>query len=791
MSKTRDNHYVPQWYQKGFMINGRDDLRHLKKRTIELPDGDSKVVDSKNWFKPAQCFYQTDLYTTFFGAHINDEIERKLFSQIDDNGSGAVKAFLTDDQSNWHNHFQDFFEYLDSQKIRTPKGLDWLQSKYSYLDQNKLMLEMQSIRMMNCTLWTEGVREFLSAKTSKVKFIFSDHPVTVYNYACPPDSELCQYPNDPDISLKGSQTIFPLDQERCLILTNLEYAKDPDGSNPLEQRTNATRFRGSMVNTIAFINNRELTEEEVTCINYIIKSRSKESIAAGNEDWLYPEKSISKNWAELRHLLMPHSDQHHSYGGEMFVGYEDGTTYYQDAFGRTTTQHEHLKKNTDEKSLGRNDRCGCGSGRKFKQCCLNIPEYHRTTWSYYSIRERNLALCNAINNILGLDKGKTWNDVRREITPEQVSDIYKFYALLWPKETDIYSLLPKPDGRFRAIYTGSVDFRTIGAHALGIAPLFDEFLIINPMVNANNVNPEFSPVEQSNKFMYQALKDILFILSLKPLIANSLVNVIPDPGNFDLYLKREMIVMAKQRQRATSTRISQRDKELHFHLATEDLLNSTHMMPNDTKKMMLMHEFGMSEELAEETLKDLQTVATSSPLMMLQPIPPGEGQFIMHSMAPNYEMSLFIAQVTGSVIVTDSETRWIEFEAAQHQEQGLANHPWSSLYGTLNSILLDYDAIDLWRKSSKREYTNTREFMKAADRLVVNEDTSADQIDRLVKFSTEIAGNMNNAPSENVAPIHVLSPLGGFYDTNIQRLLLKSNCEHYLDKVRSVYRVGF
>tara|TARA_B100000446_G_C10551526_1_gene340576 strand:- start:443 stop:1555 length:1113 start_codon:yes stop_codon:yes gene_type:complete len=370
-----------------------------------------------------------------------------------------------------------------------------------------------------------------------------------------------------------------------------------------------------------------------------------------------------------------------------------------------------------------------------------------------------------------------------------VSDIYQFYAFLWPKETDIYSLLPKPDGRFRAIYTGSVDSRTLGAHALGIAPLFDEFLIINPMANANNVNPEFSPVEQPNQYMYQALKDIMFILSLEPLIANNLVNVISDPGNFDLYLQREMMVMAKQR--GTSTSISPRDKKLHFHLATEDLLNSTHMMPHDVKKRMFMYEFGMPEELAEETLKDLQAVATSSPLMELQPIPTGEGQLIMSSIAPNYEMSLFIAQVTGSVIVTDSETRWTEFEATQHREQGVANHPWSSLYGTLDSMPLDYDAIDLWKKSSKREYTNTREFMKAADRLVVNEDTSVNQIDRLVKFSTEVTENLNNLPSEDMAPFQVLSPLGGFYDTNVQRLLLKSSCEHYIDKVRSVYRVGF
>ena len=551
------------------MVNGREDLCHLIKRSIDLPNGDTKNVETKKWFKPAQRFYQTDLYSTFFGTQINDEIERKLFNHIDDNGSGAVIAYLTDDQLNWHNHFRDLFEYLDCQKIRTPKGLDWLKSKYANLNQNQLMLEMQSIRMMNCTLWSEGVRELVSANNSDVKFIISDHPVTVYNYACPPGSEHCQYPNDPDIALKGTQTIFPLDQNRCLILTNLEYAKAPEGANPLEQRTNATRVRQSMVTTIEFINTRELSEEEVSSINYIIKSRAKDSIAAGSEEWLFPENSDSQDWGELRQVLMPPSDQLHRFGGEIYVGHKDGSTYYQDAFGRTTPQHGFLSKDIDEKSLGRNDRCGCGSGKKYKHCCRGVPEHHRTTWSEYSIRERNLALCNAINSILGLDKGKDWNDVRREITLDQISEIYQFYAFSWPKDTDIYSLLPKLDGKFRALYTGLLDIRTISAHALGIAPHFDEFLILNPMVNANSVNPKYSPVESPGQYMYQALKDMSYILSLEPLIENNLVNLIPDPGIFDLFLQREMVDMATAR--GISSDISQSDWKLHLRLATEDL----------------------------------------------------------------------------------------------------------------------------------------------------------------------------------------------------------------------------
>lgn len=50
-----------------------------------------------------------------------------------------------------------------------------------------------------------------------------------------------------------------------------------------------------------------------------------------------------------------------------------------------------------------------------------------------------------IKGILGLDVGKTWIDIRREMTEEQIVEIYKFYSVLWPRETNIYSLLPKSD----------------------------------------------------------------------------------------------------------------------------------------------------------------------------------------------------------------------------------------------------------------------------------------------------------------------------------------------------------
>jgi hypothetical protein len=144
----------------------------------------------------------------------------------------------------------------------------------------------------------------------------SDHPVTVYNAALPPETAECVYPLDPGIELVGAQTIFPMDANHCLILTNLEYAEDPDRAQLLLRRTNA-RFRGhSFARTDAFIRGRSLTEEEVHAINAVLKSRAR----------------------------------------------KDGSTAYRDKFGRSSRAHEALSKELPAHELGPGDECGCGSG---------------------------------------------------------------------------------------------------------------------------------------------------------------------------------------------------------------------------------------------------------------------------------------------------------------------------------------------------------------------------------------------------------------------------------------------
>ena len=346
MSKTRKNHYVPEWYQRGFFAQNTDTYHYLDLRpdTKKLKDGRVIQLNSRWLNSPSSCFFQTDLYTTFFGKYVNDDIEKYFFGEIDDKGARAIRAFISDDYALWHKHFTDFFSYMDTQKIRTPKGLDWINSNYPELNKVDLLMEMQSLRDTHRTVWTECVREIVFATDSNIKFIVTDHPVTVYNRAIPPGSDKYIYPNEPSIVLKGTQTIFALDKNHCMILTNLEFAKKPLIDTATDKRTFPRMIRQSMTRTDAFIRQRQLSELDVASINYILKSRAKRYIAAEKEEWLYPENVITGDWANLGNVLNPPDNKLYKFGGEIIVGYKDGQSYWQDEHGRTIPDNPYLKR---------------------------------------------------------------------------------------------------------------------------------------------------------------------------------------------------------------------------------------------------------------------------------------------------------------------------------------------------------------------------------------------------------------------------------------------------------------
>ncbi|MET3140233.1 hypothetical protein AAKU61_004622 [Undibacterium sp. GrIS 1.2] len=541
---TRNNHYVPQWYQRGFLAKGQHKLYVLNLHPAAnlLPNAQILWEPDVEELGTKQAFKELDLYTTRLGETLNDDIETFLFGKIDKSGADAVRGWISGDPVKIHHGFQDFFGYMDAQKLRTPKGLDWILKHYQNLPQMELMKQMQALRQMHCTMWSEGVREIVSAVQSPVKFLVSDHPVTIYHSKLSPDTTECQYPGDPGIELVGSQTVFALDANYCLILTNLEYAEDPEKAALLSRRTNA-RFRGnSMVRTDVLIRSRELSEAEVHAINFVLKTRARKYVASSNLAWLYPEQHCSHSWKDIAKILLPPKDLW-GFRGEMYIGYKDGTSAYRDKFGRTSKAHEYLAKSPLTKDPTPDALCGCGSGLAFRECCADVMPQRRPSWSVMSIRERNLALVRGVNRILRLDDEQTtWLDVRRNLSDDQVRRIHEMFAALWPTDTQLVDLLPSPQSkRSRALYLGMMDARTLLKKITGMLAYVDELVLVHPFVNANGVRPEFSPIYHPEQFRDQTLRSVFLLMVLEPGIRAGRIHLVPDPLDYDAGFRDEIV----------------------------------------------------------------------------------------------------------------------------------------------------------------------------------------------------------------------------------------------------------
>lgn len=794
MAETRNNHYVPEWYQKGFLSIESEQLLYLDldPKFRNHPNGRITTIKNPKPTPISKCFVQKDLYTTFFGELINDEIEKKLFGEIDNRGAKAVRAFIALDKNEWHKHFSHFFTYIDAQKTRTPKGLQWIKNHYPQLNQIELMQEMQAILTMNCTIWGEGVREIVTATNSTTKFILSDHPVTIYNQAYPPESSQCYFPNDPSIALIGTQTIFALDMNHCIIFTNYEYAKNPNNVDPIQNRINAQNFRNSLVRTDAFIRSRTLTEDEVRNINFIIKKRAQKFIAASQEEWLYPDHNFKLKWSSLKNTLLPVDLGLFLFGGEIYLGKKNGSVYYQDAFGRTAPENLSLSKLKGKAKIGPNDLCECGSGIKFKKCCREKIISDKPSSKELSIRERNLFFCNKIKKILGLSNNKTWTDVQTELTDEQVIAIHQLYSDLWPKDTDLISLLPKPDKNLRALYTGIIDPSITIYTITNLTHYFDEIIIQNPFINPISVRPEFSPILNPQQYKLETLKNVYLLLTFEPYIKKGYINFIPDVCSFNQYLHFQMLSMAEKR--LGSYFISEKDKDykILIQLQKDDLERLIMMLPKyQQRKQIKIANPNLSENDVDLVIGRLDEKKQSDPFIILQD--KIGGQIIKTNMIPNFEISLFLSQLIGSALLTDSSQRWKEITESQYNENGKVAYSWPRICDVINSLDFTFYKYpeDIFQL---RKFGNLAYFRKGMRELyaAIQEDLDPIKSEALLKKiekefikSTIVTKNEIENPKEKIfkCKFRCLIPKGGIVNNNVQRLLLTSSNSNYLNNV--------
>lgn len=356
MSFTVRNHYVPQWYQWRFLRPNESKLWYLdlKPEVIKLPNGkpvrrkDGTIVtrDALRHLGPVNCFMQDHLYTLYFGKYETDVIEKAFFGRMDSDGEKAVDFFAEYGmREGVHEAFEGMRNYLAAQLFRTPKGLEVLQTLSGSPDHQRTLNALGRLWPIYHTIWSEGVWEVMHCKGSPTKFIITDAPVTTYNRMVFPGSEEALKRGGAQIERIGTHTLFPLDLDHCLVITNLQYARNPK-ADPLKVRENARYFDEAMFDLRKVQRGREITEAEVLAINHVLKTQAKRYIAAPERDWLYPEKRLDQRfWSKLGGpvFLMP-DPRKMSFSTEIVVGYKDGSAWGTNEYGHKDFDNARAKK---------------------------------------------------------------------------------------------------------------------------------------------------------------------------------------------------------------------------------------------------------------------------------------------------------------------------------------------------------------------------------------------------------------------------------------------------------------
>lgn len=351
------NHYVPQWYQAPFLPSvGEAKFHYLDLSPDEFKDAKGvlrKKTALRRW-GTASCFRETDLYTAQFGNWRSTDIEKFFFGRVDSEGAYAIDWFSRFDHLNFDvsdRAFHGLLNYMSVQRLRTPKGLAYVATLAKTSNKNVALLAMQQLQNLHCSIWAEGVWALVDANTTMTKFIISDHPVTVYNRDCFPGGRYCLERTDPEIWLSGTHTLIPLRPTRLLIISNLSWVRNPYQS-PTKLRPNPQPLRPARPFDFRSIQTlRELTDQEVNQINFIIKKRAHRFIASPVAEWLYPEKKIpSDHWRKLddRYLLMP-DPRSISFGGKIVIGYKNGGSEAFDEYGRRPWQSGYRSKAVSER----------------------------------------------------------------------------------------------------------------------------------------------------------------------------------------------------------------------------------------------------------------------------------------------------------------------------------------------------------------------------------------------------------------------------------------------------------
>ena len=328
--------------------------------------------------------------------------------------------------------------------------------------------------------------------------------------------------------------------------------------------------------------------------------------------------------------------------------------------------------------IGRNAQCPCGSGRKYKDCCLDVvdwkallnqpPSVHDRR---FTVRGKNLRFMEVLGQALQLDsieQPARFADFKHAFTPEAVRQIYTAIPEIWPDAADYQRCVtaerPSVSALFTGTYTPESVIRAVTRHSLYSERIF----LVDPFAYAPRIRPEFNPVIHPEQHRANAVRNTFLWWSLAPWILAGIVCFIRTPGDFNAAIEREVLDIQRDKIEETDQlrsaiekqtkeemdRVGPFDRDMgeHFFLShsNEDLLA---MMKDDPG------ENPFSSDV--EFLRYIQSRREEHPYYV-ERLPGQNKEFLLHTSGASYEMAKRICSIGDFHIVTDYRSRWLELE---------------------------------------------------------------------------------------------------------------------------------
>ena len=285
------------------------------------------------------------------------------------------------------------------------------------------------------------------------------------------------------------------------------------------------------------------------------------------------------------------------------------------------------------------------------------------------LQGRNVGFLDALVNIFQLDKVSSWEDIRRNITPEQVKLMYEQYAWFWPHQTDLFSIAHLPPDRLRTLFIGNTAPLGTLKHVSRLSLYTDQIIVINPLLNPHTITEEYNPILHPESYVEQTLKDLFLLLELAPWVVAGIVVLLPDPGDFDYQLRIAAWKSAEQRAEGRDLDISREEKiGVDGVNQLEAEMQRAYLGHPESLAQKIAGEYGLTEKQQAEMKEYIESLRMKDPFTVLNPDIKPEFSMAHSSTGTNLEMGTFIANLTGAYLSTDIPYRWKEILSLRGEE---------------------------------------------------------------------------------------------------------------------------